>query len=79
MITIKGAKLLPDQTSCPNKPFESWISVARDCKSILRNGAGKGAETSDKAESVNRPNETACISSNDHGIYSLENHHKKPK
>jgi hypothetical protein len=79
MITIKGAKLLPYQTSCPNKPFESWISVARDCKSLMRNGTGKGAETADKAEPVNHSNESGFISSNDHGIYSLENHHKKPK
>jgi hypothetical protein len=45
----------------------------------MRNGTGKGAETADKAEPVNHSNESGFISSNDHGIYSLENHHKKPK
>jgi hypothetical protein len=69
---------MPDQPTCPNKPYENWTSIAGECKSIVRTESGRGAESVKNAGASNS-SKKEFKPSNDTAIFSIENHLKKPK
>ncbi len=69
---------MPDQLTCPNKPFENWTSIAGECKFIVRTESGKGAESVKNAGASNS-SKKEVKPSDDTAILSMEDHLKKPK
>jgi hypothetical protein len=69
---------MPDQPTCPNKPFENWTSIVGEYKFIVRTESSRGAE-SVKKDGASNSSKKEFKPSDDTAILSMEDHLKKPK